>query len=410
MRGIILLALSLIIGAFNGRAQVLSEWRGIGRTGVYPETGLLREWPGDGPTLLWHTQTLPKGNSSVALAHGTIYTTGVNDEQDVLVALDMSGNAKWQVPYGRAWTASYPESRCTPTIDGDWVYVSSGFGDVACVNAHSGAIRWSRKASEEYQGAYGRWGLAESMLIFNDRVLFTPGGDRTTTIALDKSTGQTIWTSESLGDVPSYTSPVLIEWAGRTMAVNVTTNYIFGIDPSDGRIPWKFDFGKYASQRNNNINTPLYHDGYIFVTSGYDHKSVMLKLSDDANAVSLAWVDEVLDVHHGGAVKVGNYIFGSNWKHNTLGSWVCLDWKSGKVMYEKEWINKGSIIAADGMLYCYEEKSGYIALVEPDPSGFKVVSSFKIPYGSGPHWAHPVIKDGILYIRHGEALMAYKVK
>lgn len=410
MRGSILLALSLIIGVFEGNAQVLSEWRGVGRTGVYNETGLLREWPNDGPDLLWHTQTLPKGNSSVAIAHGLIFTTGVKDDHDVLVAMDMNGRLKWQIPYGRAWTASYPESRCTPTIDGELIYVSSGFGDVACINAGSGELLWSRRVSEEYQGAYGRWGIAESVIVSEGKVFFTPGGDETTIVALDKLSGKTVWKSESLKDEPSYTSPILISGGGKNIIINVTRNYIFGANTIDGKILWKFDFGMYASQRNNNINTPLYHDGYIFVTSGYDHKSVMLKLSDEANAVSLAWVDEVLDVHHGGAVKVGSYIFGSNWKHNTMGSWVCLDWKNGKVMYEKEWINKGSIIAADGMLYCYEEKLGNIALVEPDPSHFKVVSSFKIPFGSGPHWAHPVIKDGILYIRHGEALMAYKVK
>jgi outer membrane protein assembly factor BamB len=229
-------------------------------------------------------------------------------------------------------------------------------------------------------------------------------------IAINKKSGKSIWKSESLKDAPSYTSPIIVERGGKKIVVNVTSNYVFGVMANNGKILWKFDFGSYAEERNNNINTPLYYEGNIFVTSGYNHKSVMLKLSDDATAVSLAWVDEVLDVHHGGVVKVGDHIYGSNWKHNTMGNWVCLDWKTGKVMYEKEWINKGSIFYADGMLYCYEEKSGNIALVKASPKDFEVVSSFKIPYGSGPHWSHPVIKDGVLYVRHGEALMAYSIK
>ncbi|MHC1702653.1 MAG: PQQ-binding-like beta-propeller repeat protein [Tenuifilaceae bacterium] len=390
-------------------SQVISEWRGIGRTGVYNETGLLKEWPAGGPNLLWSIENLPKGNSSVAVAHNMLFATGVIDGNDVLVAMDLNGSIKWQKTYGRAWAESYPESRCIPTIDGNWIYVSSGYGDLACINAMNGEFRWTRKASEEYHGTYGRWGLAESLLIVGDKVFFTTGGGKTAMIALDKATGKTIWTTESLNDAPSYTSPIMIERGGKKIVVNVTTNYIFGVSVEDGKILWKFDFGSYAEQRNNNINSPTYSDGFIHVTSGYNHKSVMLKLSDDATSVSLAWVDSVLDVHHGGVVKVGDYIYGSNWTHNTMGNWVCLDWKTGKVMYEKTWINKGSIIAADGLLYCYEEKSGNIALVKPTPDDFVVISSFKITKGSGPHWAHPVINNGVLYVRHGEALMAFDI-
>ncbi len=395
---------------YNSTAQVLSEWRGLGRSGLYNETNLLKIWPAVGPRMIWHTENLPKGNSSVAVAHGMIFTTGYKDDKDVLVAMDNNGKILWQIPYGRAWTDSYSESRCTPTIDGDFAYLSSGFGDIACINIIKAEIVWSRKASEEYQGTYGRWGLAESLLVQGEKVFFTPGGDNTTMIALDKLTGKTVWKTESLKDAPSYTSPLLIEVKGRKIVVNVTTKYIFGVLVENGKILWKFDFGSLAERNNNHTNTPLYSDGFLYVTSGYNHKSVMLKLADDASSVSLVWVDEILDVHHGGVVKVGDHIYGSNWKHNTMGSWVCLDWKTGKVMYEKEWKNKGSIISADGMLYCYEEKTGYIALVKPNPSDFTVVSSFPIPYGSGPHWSHPVIKDGIMYVRHGDALMAYDIK
>lgn len=404
------LILILLSGAVNVSSQVLSEFRGIRRTGVYNESNLLKQWPREGPRMLWQIESLPKGNSSVSIAHGMIFTTGIKDDKDILIAMDMKGGIIWETPYGRAWTDSYSESRCTPTIDGDLIYVSSGYGDLACVDAHSGKIKWSRKASEELQGVYGRWGLAESLLISGNKVFFTPGGGKTTTIALDKTNGQTVWLSESLNDEPSYTSPIIVNRGGKDILINVTLKYIFGIWTDNGKILWRFDFASYLDRGSININTPLYYDGYLFVTSGYNHKSVMLKLSDDGLSVSRVWVDEVLDVHHGGVVKVDNFIYGSNWLHNTMGKWVCLDWKTGKVMYEKEWINKGSIIAAEGMLYCYEEKTGNIALVKASPEDFTVISSFKINKGSGPHWSHPVIKDGILYVRHGEALMAYSIK
>jgi outer membrane protein assembly factor BamB len=409
MKNAIFLLTVWLLFQSNLQSQVLSEWRGIGRTGVYNETGLLKEWPENGPSLLWSISNLPIGNSSVSIANGMIFTTGLHVDFDAIVAMDMQGNVKWQKPFGRAWTQSYPDSRATPTIDGDLVYVASGMGDLACFKALTGELVWDRKVSEEYKGTYGRWGLAESLFILDNKVFFTPGGDETTMVALDKFNGKTLWKSKSLKEKPSYTSPMVIDYGGRKTIVNVTENSIFGVNPDNGEIIWTFDFGKYAEERNNNINTPIYHDGHIFVTSGYNHKSVMLKLSHDATSVSLVWVDEVLDVHHGGAVKVGNYIYGSNWKHNSMGNWVCLDWETGKVMYEKEWINKGSIISADEMLYCYEEKTGNIALVKPTPEDFKVVSSFKINSNRGPFWAHPVIKDGRLYIRHRNSLFVYNI-
>jgi outer membrane protein assembly factor BamB len=410
MKNLFLLLTVWLLLQSTSFSQVLSEWRGIGRTGVYSETGLLKEWPKDGPPLLWSISNLPVGNSSVAIAHNMIFTTGLEGDNDAVVAMDMKGKIIWQKPFGRAWTQSYPDSRATPTIDGDYLYISSGKGDLACFKAVSGDLVWERKISEEYGGTYGRWGLAESLIVFDGKVFFTPGGNETTMVALDKLTGKTIWKSKSLKDNPSYTSPLLVDYGGRKTIVNVTENYIIGVNPADGEIIWTFEFGSYATGRNNNINTPLFSDGYIYVTSGYDHKCVMLKLSDDASSVSLVWVDDVLDVHHGGAVKVGNYIYGSNWIRNSMGNWVCLNWETGKAMYEKKWENKGSIISADGMLYCYEEKSGNIALVEATPEDFRIVSTFQIDAKRGPYWAHPVIKDGILYVRHRESIWAFNIK
>lgn len=307
----------------------------------------------------------------------------------------------------------YNESRATPTIENKNIYVSSGLGDVACIDAISGTIRWKLKASEKFEGAYGRWGLSESLLLVNDKVIYTPGGNKTTIVALNKENGETIWQSKSLGDAPSYTSPLLIEIKGKKQIVTTTKNYIIGVNPKNGEIVWKFDFGKYAGGKrpyNNQTNTPLYHKGKIFVSSGYDHKSIMLNLLDNASSVSVAWVDSTIDIHHGGAVRIDGYIYGANWEHNRMGRWVCMNWETGKIMYEAEWKNKGSIISADGMLYCFEEKGGNIALVKVDPEKFEVISSFKAPLGTVPYWAHPAIKNGILYVRHGKALMAYDIK
>lgn len=402
-----------IVFIFSVNAQTISEWRGIGRTGVYNETGLLKKWPQNGPELLWSVKGLPKGYSSVAIGTDKLYLTGTKDSLEVLTAFDLKGNKLWETSFGRAWTASFPESRCTPTINNNRIYLITGKLDAACMDANSGKLIWSVKVNELFDGVCGPWGNAESPLVVGNKVLITPGGFKTSMIALDKLTGKTLWASESLKDSATYASPLIIERNGKQLIVGQTQKHLFGISPENGKIIWNFDYGALAGlpdHDNIQANTPLYWNGQLFSSNGYNHSNVLLELSPDGGSVSQKWSENVMDTHTGGDVRVGDYIFGSNWQNNAKGKWVCLEWKTGKVMYETEWITKGSIIAADGMLYCYEEKSGNIALVKPSPERFEIISSFKAPFGSGPHWAHPVINKGILYVRHGDALMAYNIK
>lgn len=425
MKQLILSTIILLTLINVGFCQTTSEWRGIGRTGVYNETGLLKKWPENGPQLLWSVKGLPKGNSQVAIGKNMLYLTGTKDSMEVLMAFDMKGTKLWETPYGRAWTASFPESRCTPTIDNDKIYVTSGKLDAACVDAISGKVIWAVKVNEKYEGVYGMWGKAESPIVLEDKVFFTPNGNKTTMIALDKLTGKTVWTSESVKDNASkvssnnsqfnssYVSPLLINRNGKPLIVGLTEDFVFCVSPNDGKILWKFNYGESAGSPdrwNIQVNTPLYWNGGIFVCNGYNHSSVMLDLSEDGLSVKQRWSENVLDTHIGGDVRVGSYIYGSDWENNSKGKWVCLDWNTGKVMYETDWICKGEIISADGMLYCYEEKTGNIALVKASPEKFEVISSFKVPLGSGVHWSHPVINQGILYIRHMDALMAYNIK
>jgi len=136
----------------------------------------------------------------------------------------------------------------------------------------------------------------------------------------------------------------------------------------------------------------------------------MFSLSAQAAAINLVWTDTLLDCHHGGVVLVDDHIYGANWIDNSRGNWCCIEWKTGIKSWEQKWQTKGSIIAADGLLYLYDEKNGNVGLLKPDPEKFDLISSFKITGGKGPNWAHPEIKDGILYIRHGDVLMAYDIR
>lgn len=409
------LQILILIFFFAGNlfAQDLVEWRGSNRSGIYPEQNLLKSWPENGPQLLLELNDVGNGYSSPVVYKNTIYVTGRKDTLDVISAYGMNGKKKWETPYGRAWARTYPETRCTPTIENDRIYLISGLGEVVCVEAGSGKIMWTVDANKIYNGEPHRWGVAESPAVSDKAVFYVTGGDETTVVALDKTNGKLLWKTKSLGGARAYASSLLIEKAGMQILLAQTANDLIGINIENGEILWTYNLIQYhiiQQGKGANTNTPLVYKNEIFVTSGYDHAAVMLTLSGDGHSVKLKWINPDFDSHMGGAVKIGNHIFGSNWKNNSSGNWVCVDWETGKTMYDTHWHNKGSIISADGMLYCYEEKSGNLALVKPDPEKFEIVSSFKIEKGIGPHWTHPAIFDGKLYVRHGEYLAVYNLK
>jgi outer membrane protein assembly factor BamB len=380
-----LLILSMLINHLLS-GQETAQWRGPERNGIYPDKELLDEWPDEGPELLWSMEGIGKGFSSVSVINGVIYATG-----------------------------SFKDTRCTPTVEGDKAFLISGRGEIVCVDVSRRQIKWHVEANKNFKGLYGIWEISESPLLVDNKVIFTPGGHTTTMIALDKQTGATIWTSETIHDTTSYASPVLIERGDKRIIVNILSNYLIGVDAENGEILWTYKYSELDKPLWNpdapyiNTISPLYKDGRLFITSGYNHTSAMFELSPDGSEISLIWKQPVLDTQHGGVLLLEGYIYGSTWISNGQGNWACIDWETGEIMYDKEWYNKGSIISADGKLIVYEEKQGYVGLVNPNPEDFQVISSFRHKQGSGPHWAHPSIKDGVLYIRHGETLTAYRI-
>lgn len=405
---ILILSLFLTVAVFAQDAQ----WRGPHRDGKYPAENLLKEWPDEGPKLILKKEGLGGGYSTPVVYNNTIYVSGRRDTLEVITAVDMTGKVLWETIYGHPWMESFQETRNTPAIEDGKIYITGGMGTVNCIDAETGHILWSRNTHKEFDGEFHRWGMAESVLLTENAVISSPVGSQTALVALDKKDGEILWTTEPTGDERSYVSPLLVEYNGIKMILATTSKYLLGINPLNGETFWKFDLvTEYTERgRRNSTNTPLYHDGEIFISSGYDDISLMLKLAEDCKSVSVKWTNSVLDVHHGGMVLVDGYIYGSNWLNNGNGNWVCLDWDSGEVMYEEKWHNKGSIIYADGMLYLFEEKFGNVGLLEPSPSSFKIKGTFKVDDGKGPRWAHPAIYNGKLLIRHLDVLLVYDIE
>ncbi|WP_321995317.1 PQQ-binding-like beta-propeller repeat protein [Draconibacterium orientale] len=407
----IVLTLLITAFAFSISAQV-TQWRGPNRDGHFPETGLLKEWPAEGPELLMQVEKIGKGYSSAIPEGDMIYTTGMIDTMDYLTAINPDGSFKWQVAYGRSWNKSFPDTRSTPVVEDSRIYVQSGTGQVSCINKENGETIWKVNVDEYFHGEYHIWGNSETVLICDDKVIVSPGGKETSVVALNKITGDKVWQTKSLGGPRAYASATIYEWNGFRYILAVIGTDLMAIVPETGEIAWSYRYWNSAQWDQDGLiwtNTPVFNDNRIFITMGYDYPAVMLEMDSTGTSVSEKFVDHTLDNHHHGVILYDGYLYGSNWFDNKRGRWICMNWDTGEIKYVADWDTKGSIVMADGLLYCYNER-GNVGLVKPDPDGFEVISQFKIREGAGPHWAHPFIANGKLYIRHGDVLMVYNIK
>ncbi|MCX5770836.1 MAG: PQQ-like beta-propeller repeat protein [Candidatus Hydrogenedentes bacterium] len=404
----LLLATTLWLAISSVTIACAADWpqfRGPNRDAKSTETGLLKKWPEQGLTPLWTVDGLGNGYSSVSVANGMIFTTGmVGDKNEgIISAIDLAGKIKWQTNYGPDWSEMHPGSRSTPTVDGNRLYELTGVGRLICLDANTGEILWSQDLPKEFSGEAPMCGFAEAPLIYKDMVICTPGGKDAALAGLDRITGKTVWTSSGFSDQSAYCSPILIERGGIRLVVTITARNVAGLDADTGKLIWAHPFDTDAKDPNHSV-APVYDDGRLYVTSGHRDGGQMLEISPDGRTVAPRWSDKVLNTLHGGLVLVDGYVYGSNSKDK----WVCLDLKTGQVMYQTRGVGMGSVAYADGMLYCYGEK-GTLGLVRATSQSYDLISSFKVTQGDGPYWAHPVISGGRLYIRHGDFLMAYEV-
>ncbi len=405
MKSFIALVFSLVLFTNIIIAQEASQWRGKDRDGIYDEKGLLPSWPAEGPKLLWHIDNIGDGHASASVvAHDRIFTAGAVQGKGFIYAFSLDGKLLWSTPYGDEWTESFPGSRSTPLINEGKVYFMNAFGKIVCLSADLGKQLWTVDIMKDYDGVNITWGVTENLLIDGDKLFCTVGGTKNNVIALNKNTGKLIWSSTGNGEKSAYGSPLLITLPARKIVVTMTEKSILGLDAETGKKLWSHG---QVNQWAVHANTPLYDNGYLYCASGYGCGGVMLKLSADGTKIDEIWKNAVLDSRMGGMVLLKGKIYGLG---DQIKGLHCLDWKTGKEIAFDKMNNKfGSIISAEGMLYTYDE-SGEVALIEPTLTGFKKISGFKVPFGSAQHWAHPVIENGRLYIRHGNSLMVYDIR
>ena len=384
-------------------AQTPTKWRGENNNGIYNETGLLKEWPASGPEMLWHFDGLGEGHSSPTFANGVIYVSTMIDSTGYIYVLSQDGELKWKAPYGKEFYKSYPGARTSPVIVGDLLYIYSGIGVLTCMSSKDGEIKWTKDSFNDFDGKNIAWGVTETVAIKGDLVYITPGGTKNNVVALNRFNGDVVWSSTGKGELSAYCSPLLVELQARTLLVTMTADHILGLDAKSGDMLWAYP---QTNRWQVHANTPVFYEGGLFCFSGYGQGGVRLDLADDGTSVEKVWFKKELDSRMGGMVVVDGYLYGSGDKAR---QWRCVDWNTGEEKYVSKEIGKGVTIYADGMLYCYSDR-GELALVEATPNAFNVISKMKIEMGTAQHWAHPVINNGRLFVRHGDVLMAFKIK
>ena len=406
-----LLILTLLAFSTYGYMQTTAQWRGLERDGFYPGKNLLKSWPADGPAMLWKTEAIGNGYGSPTVTSDRLYVAGEIDTTGYLFAFNLQGKLLWKSAYGKEWVVNYQGSRCAPTVVGDLIYVCSGLGDVACFEAGSGVKKWSVDMIRDFHGRFTLFGHAESSLIDGDKIFLVPGGKDTNVIAMNRFTGKLLWVCKGKGEIPGYNSPYLIRLFNRNVLVTFTAYSLLGIDATTGELLWVHAQDNIPAEErkpgngDTHSNTVMYDNGFIYYFAGDGNGAVKLELSADGKEIRQVWRNKTIDNYMGGFVKQGKNLYSCVSEKKQL---KCLDAGTGMVTDTLK-CGVGSIIISDSMLYYYNQK-GEVKLVNPGQGKLAQAGSFKLPAGTKEHFSHPVIHDGVLYVRHGIALMAYDVR
>lgn len=407
---ICLFVLTLIISCTSGN-QKIYQFRGEERNGIYEESNLLKEWPDDGPKEVLLIEALGNGYGSPVFTDDKFYISGEKDSMAILFCFSLKGEKLWQTNLGGEWMKSYPGSRMAPTIVDKLVYIGTGLGNLYCLNGENGEIIWSKDFEKDFQGAPMLHGYTEAPVIDGDKVFWIPGGEEFNTVGLDRFTGEVIWSNRGFGERSAFNQGQLIKLAERNIYVTFSAYHLMGFDTETGELLWSQEQDILPPEKrqpgwgDTHPNSVIFDKGYIYYFAKSGRGGEKFALSEDGSEITQVWRNQRIDGFIGGLVKIGDYIYSERYLKQSI---MSVNAESGEVTDSLR-IGFGAIINADDMLYYYSSK-GNMVLLSYNNGKIKEVSSFKITKGNNHHFSHPVINKGLLYIRHGDVLMAYDIK
>jgi len=404
-------AVAIVLGAATlaGQAPPAStdwpQWRGPDRSGISRETGLLKQWPPSGPVALWSAAGLGNGYGSIAVKGTQLFVQGLKGRDSVVTSLGRAdGKPLWTRVIGAGGDNDRgPGPRSTPTVDGDRLFVLTESGDLAALRAQDGGVVWQRNVLRDFRGQNISWLISESPLVDGEKVIVTPGGRNAGMVALEKTTGKTIWVTKELSDEAGYSSPIVADVQGVRTVMTLTSSAGVGVRASDGKLMWR---NRSPANGTANATTPVFSNNTVFYTSSYGTGGALMSLMAQNGEVRAQEVYFTRDMqnHHGGVIVIGTTLYGF---HNSI--MAALDLPTGKSLWRNRSVGKGAITYADGLFYILSEDH-VMGLAEATPAGYRERGRFPITDQGWPSWAHPVVSGGRLYIRNQGTLLAYDVR
>ncbi len=405
-----LFALLPVFAACNHSNKIVHEFRGPDRSGIYAETDLMRAWPETGPEEVFYIDGIGPGYGSPTIVNDLLYVTGTVDSTAMLYCYSLDGSFQWQLKLGSEWVKNYPGSRCTPTVTGDLLYAGTGKGDLICVDRKNVTIQWTLKL-DELGGVLPLFGHSEAPLVDGSKIFWTVGGPVNNVVAMNRFTGELIWSCMGEKERSAYHPPRVIRLpTGRKVLVTFSAYHMLGIDAASGELLWSHLQDNYPPEQrkpgygDTHANTVVYDNGFVYYVEGDGNCAVKLAISPDGDSIQEIWRNKRFDSFMGGIVKIGHYLYGCGTASNDLRSLDCL---TGAVKDSVK-LGPGVVISADSLLYYYAQ-TGNMYLVHFKDGIMNPVSSFRVTKGSGQQFSHPVIYQGVLYIRRGNAIMGYKI-
>jgi outer membrane protein assembly factor BamB len=426
-------ACALLVG-FVGAEPSQSQWsQYLGPNGdsTSSETGLLDQWPADGPPELWRINVGPGYGGAAVHSGEAIIHDRVHGEADILRVLDLkTGKEKWRYQYDAAGRVGHEGSRCTPSVTDTHIFTTGQMGDFYAFDRKTKKPAWSVNLLEKYPDEDGNdgqgWGYGMNPLIVGEVVVVASyASEHPGLIAFDQKTGKVAWESEAFGGSSMYSSPLIRTIAGVEGIAVRNVKHLYFIDPATGKTLLKhqcYTKGKIPITPITVLPGDNKMSSRVFVTQGYEMGSVMLEVTATGSGMKAKELYRTIEgsqIHP--AIHIGEHLYINHGENDTHGKarrkfagLACVNPADGKVVWntgEDPFLGRGGLLYADGKLIMQDAEKGRLFLVQPSPEGYKEISSFQATEAKQKRaWAPLTLANGLLIVRDQDEMVCFDLR
>ncbi len=374
-------------------------------------TGLADKWPEGGPKKLW-SRDLGDGYSSIACDGKRLYTMyrptdeEKNKTDELIIALDpKTGETLWEHIYEAQFVKGMDNRfgrgpHSTPLIVGDRLFAVGSLVNLHCLDSEHGSVLWSRDLRKDEGASHMMYGYGASALAYKDTIILPIGGEGKAVIAFRQSDGSVAWKNQDFG--PTHASPFIANVGGEDQLILFADKAVAGLDPASGKLKWTHE---HPTQFGANISTPVWgEDETLFISSAYGmgSRGILLQRSGGATEPKELWHNRKMKIHHGNAVRVGNFVYGSSGDFGPV-FYAAVDVKSGEFAWKNRDVGKASSLYADGKMIILNEK-GRLFLARPSPAELEILSEAQLC--EDRTWTTPTLVGKTLFVRDRQKIMA----